>query len=44
MRGSSLHQHRLADAVQHHAGDVGHLIDDAREQLPAHVGRRLESA
>ena len=37
-----LHQHRLADAVQDHARDVGHLVDDAREQLPAHVGLRLE--
>ena len=37
-----LHQHRLADAVQHDAGDVRNLIDDAGEQLPAHIGRRLQ--
>ena len=36
------HEHRLAHPVQHHAGDVGHLVDDAREQLPAHVRLRLE--
>ncbi len=36
------HQHRLADAVQHHARDVGHLADDAGEQLPAHVRLRLQ--
>jgi hypothetical protein len=38
-----LHQHRLADAVQHHPGDVGHLVDDARDQLPARVRRRLQA-
>ena len=37
-----LHQHRLADPMQHGARQFGHLIDDAREQLPRHVGRRLE--
>ena len=37
-----LHQHRLADAVQHDARDVGHLVDDAGEQLPAQVRLGLE--
>ena len=36
------HHHRLADAVQHHPLDFGKLIDDAGEQLPAHVGGRLQ--
>ena len=37
-----LHQHRLADAVQHRALQLGNLVDDRREQRPAHIGRRLE--
>ncbi len=38
----ALDQHRLADAVQDRALEVGNLIDDRGEQLPAHVGGRLE--
>ncbi len=37
-----LDEHGLAHPVQHDAGDVGDLVDDAREQLPAHVGFGLE--
>ncbi len=37
-----LHQHRLADAVQHRAFELRDLVDDGREQRPAHVRRRLE--
>ena len=36
------HHHRLADAVQHDAGDPGELIDDTGEQLPVHIRRRLQ--
>jgi hypothetical protein len=35
-------QHRLADAVQYGALQLRDLIDDRREQFPAHIGRRLE--
>src|SRR5712691_10071822 len=31
-----------ANAVQNRALEIGDLIDDQGEQLPAHVGRRLE--
>src|SRR5215475_7671068 len=37
-----LHEHGLTDAVQDHAGNVRYLVDDAREELPAHVSGRLE--
>ena len=37
-----LHQHRLAHAVQHHAGNFGVLVDDAGKQLPRHVLLGLE--
>ena len=36
------HHQRLAHAVKHHAGDVGILIDDRPEQVPAHVRRGLK--
>ena len=36
------HQHGFADAVQYRAMQARNLIDDRGEQLPAHVGRRLE--
>jgi hypothetical protein len=35
-------QHRLADAVQNRPREIGDLIDNRHEQLPAHVCRRLE--
>ena len=37
-----LHHHRLAHAMQHDTRHVRHLIDNRREQLPAHVRRRLQ--
>src|SRR5208337_265627 len=36
------HHHGLADTVENHPLDFRKLIDDAGEQLPAHVRRRLE--
>jgi hypothetical protein len=40
--GQVAHQHRLADAVKNRTREIRQLIDDGREQLPAHVGGRLE--
>ena len=36
------HQHRLADTVQDGTHETGELVDDAREKLPRHIGRRLQ--
>ena len=40
--GKVLHQHGLADAMQHRTLGLRNLIHDAGEQIPAHVGRRLQ--
>ena len=40
--GQVLDEHRLADTVQHGALRLRHLVDNRGEQLPAHVGGRLE--
>ena len=40
--GQLFDQHGLAHAMQNNASDVWHLVDDAGEQLPAHVGLGLE--
>src|SRR6516225_825018 len=37
-----LDHHRLSDAVQYNSSDARNLVDDAGEELPTHVGRRLE--
>jgi hypothetical protein len=40
--GQRLDHHRLADAMQNDARYVRKLVDDTSEQLPAHIGGRLE--
>ena len=42
MRGKVSDQHRLADAMQDRPRKIGNLVDDRREQVPAHVCRRLQ--
>ena len=37
-----LDEHRLADAMQDHAGEIWNLVDDAQEQVVGQIGRRLE--
>ena len=32
----------LADAMKHRPRKTGRLIDNRREQLPVHIGRRLQ--
>src|SRR5258707_2465554 len=41
-RGKVLHQHRLADTVEHGTFYIGKRVEDFREQLPAHVGGRFK--
>jgi hypothetical protein len=36
------HQHRIANAVQRHPPDIGHLRDDRCEEVPANISRRFQ--